>query len=286
MLVGTHALFQEDVQFAIWRSRSSMSSTASACISGWRWRTRVKRSICWCMTATPIPRTLVLTYFGDMDVSRAAREAGRAAADRHAHHAARAVGEVVEAVGRAHRRRRARLLGLPAGRGIGRSRPRRRRGPLRAVQQSFGETVEAGAWPDEGRREGRRDGALRRRRAAAAGGHHGDRSRRRRAGSDHHGDRACRAVRPGAAASVARAGRPRRGQSTCLLLYQAPLGETAKARLAILRETEDGFRIAEEDLRLRGGGEVLGTRQSGMPEFRLAGSPCTGDLLDGARRRS
>ena len=76
-------------------------------------------------------------------------------------------------------------------------------------------------------------------------------------------------------------GRVGRGEraSSCLLLYAAPLGETAKARLSIMRESEDGFRIAEEDLRLRGGGEVLGTRQSGMPELRLADLAAHQDLL-------
>jgi ATP-dependent DNA helicase RecG len=80
-------------------------------------------------------------------------------------------------------------------------------------------------------------------------------------------------------------GRVGRGgqRSTCLLLYQGPLGETAKARLNILRETDDGFRIAEEDLRLRGAGELLGTRQSGMPEFRLADLAAHGELLAAAR---
>ena len=80
-------------------------------------------------------------------------------------------------------------------------------------------------------------------------------------------------------------GRVGRGSraSTCILLYQGPLGETAKARLEMMRETEDGFRIAEEDLRLRGGGEVLGTRQSGAPEFRMAEVPNFAELLELAR---
>ena len=73
------------------------------------------------------------------------------------------------------------------------------------------------------------------------------------------------------------------GRSTCLLLYAHGLGETARARLQILRETDDGFRIAEEDLRLRGAGEVLGTRQSGLPAFRLADLAEHADLLAAAQ---
>ncbi len=67
-------------------------------------------------------------------------------------------------------------------------------------------------------------------------------------------------------------GRVGRGEaaSTCLLMYRAPLGAAAEARLRILRETEDGFRISEEDLQLRGAGDVIGTAQSGLPRFRVA----------------
>ncbi len=67
-------------------------------------------------------------------------------------------------------------------------------------------------------------------------------------------------------------GRVGRGsaESTCLLMYQPPLTEGARRRLEILRETEDGFRIAEEDLAMRGAGDLIGTAQSGLPKFRVA----------------
>jgi ATP-dependent DNA helicase RecG len=80
-------------------------------------------------------------------------------------------------------------------------------------------------------------------------------------------------------------GRVGRGgdKSTAILLYRAPLSENARARLEIMRATEDGFRIAEEDLRLRGEGDVLGTRQSGMPGFRIARLDLHQDLLRVAR---
>jgi len=71
--------------------------------------------------------------------------------------------------------------------------------------------------------------------------------------------------------------------STCVLLYSSTASETARNRLKILRETEDGFKIAEEDLRLRGAGEILGTRQSGLPAFRVADISAHSDLMQIAR---
>ncbi|SFT92738.1 ATP-dependent DNA helicase RecG [Mesorhizobium sp. YR577] len=71
--------------------------------------------------------------------------------------------------------------------------------------------------------------------------------------------------------------------STCVLLYKDPLSETAKRRLSVMRETEDGFRISEEDLKLRGEGELLGTRQSGTPGFQVARIETHADLLEIAR---
>jgi ATP-dependent DNA helicase RecG len=78
-------------------------------------------------------------------------------------------------------------------------------------------------------------------------------------------------------------GRVGRGEaaSTCLLMYQPPLTESAERRLSVLRETEDGFRIAEEDLAMRGAGDLIGTAQSGLPKFRVADLEAQAGLMAG-----
>ena len=81
-------------------------------------------------------------------------------------------------------------------------------------------------------------------------------------------------------------GRVGRGKSpsTCLLLYHPPLNETARLRIQTIRDSDDGFVIAEQDLKLRGSGELLGTRQSGLPEMRIANLDIHYDLLTKAQK--
>ena len=81
-------------------------------------------------------------------------------------------------------------------------------------------------------------------------------------------------------------GRVGRGSKAayCLLLYRAPLGDIAKKRLETLRETEDGFKIAEMDYKLRGSGDILGLRQSGATSFRILNLEDHGHLIDIARK--
>ena len=80
-------------------------------------------------------------------------------------------------------------------------------------------------------------------------------------------------------------GRVGRGSaaSTCLLLFQDPLTETGRRRLEVLRETEDGFKISEEDLAMRGAGDVIGMAQSGVPRFRIADLERQANLMQTAQ---
>jgi len=283
LIVGTHALFQEDVAFA----DLALAIVDEQHRFGVHQRLALARKgeavDLLVLTATPIPRTLVLTFFGDMDVSELREKpAGRQKIDTRAIPLSR-LAEVEDAVARA----------LDEG--------RRAYWVCPLVEES--ESIDLAAAEE-------RYAALKKRFGAAVDLVHG---RMRGADKDLAMERFAagetrllvattvievgvdvpeasvmvieHAERFGLAQLHQLRGRIGRGaeRSTCLLLYKAPLGPTAKARLAILRETDDGFRIAEEDLRLRGEGDVLGTRQSGMPGFHIARIEFHGKLLPAAR---
>jgi ATP-dependent DNA helicase RecG len=269
MLVGTHALFQENVQYrdlglAIVDEQHRFGVHQRLALA--RKGAAVDVLV---MTATPIPRTLVLTYFGDMDVSELREKpAGRKPVDTRAIPFHR-LDQVVEAVGRALAQGQRVYWVCPLVEESEKLDLVAAQERFAALRQRFGGTVDL----VHGRMKGpEKDLAM----ARFARGE----TRLLVAttvievGVDvpeatvmviEHADRF------GLAQLHQLRGRIGRGaqSSTCLLLYKAPQGESAKARLAILRETDDGFRIAEEDLSLRGEGDVLGTRQSGMPGFRV-----------------
>jgi len=282
-LVGTHALIQDDVVFKAlalavvdeqhrFGVRERLALTAKGC--------NVDVLV---LSATPIPRTLVLTYFGDMDVSELREKpAGRQPIDTRAVPDSR-LNEVMDAVGRA----------LTAGKLVYWICP--------LVEES--ETVNL--TDAEARFE-----SLKARFGDKVGLVHG-----KMRGTDK--DRVMaqfaareigllvattvvevgvdvpaatimvieKAERFGLAQLHQLRGRIGRGAeaSTCLLLYREPLNEMSTARLKVIRETTDGFRIAEEDLKLRGEGDVLGVRQSGLPGYRIARSDVHGQLITQAR---
>ena len=137
LLVGTHALFQDEVAFrdlalAIVDEQHRFGVHQRLALA--RKGEAVDMLV---LTATPIPRTLVLTYFGDMEISRTARKARRPPADRHPHHRARPPRRGGRRRRPRARRRQAGLLGLSAGRGIREQRSRRRRGTLRRSEDSI-----------------------------------------------------------------------------------------------------------------------------------------------------
>ena len=235
------------------------------------------------LSATPIPRTLVLTYFGDMDISELREKpAGRQPIDTRAVPMSR-LGEVVDAVGRA----------LDAGKlvywicplveesenvALGDAEQR-----FKALQARFGARV--------GLVHGRMRGADKDKVMASFAAHEIGvlvATTVVEVGVDVPDATIMvieNAERFGLAQLHQLRGRIGRGSeaSTCLLLYQEPLGEMSAARLKVIRETTDGFRIAEEDLKLRGEGDVLGTRQSGLPGYHVARPEVHGQLIAKAR---
>jgi ATP-dependent DNA helicase RecG len=284
LLVGTHALFQEgvefrDLAFAVVDEQHRFGVHQRLALTA-----KGEAVDLLVMTATPIPRTLVLTFFGDMDVSELrSKPTGRQPIDTRTVSLGR-IEEVVEAVGR----------GIKDG--------ARAYWICPLIEES--ELVDLAAAED-------RYSFLKERFGKAVGLVHG---RMKPAEKDAAMEKFARgeiqilvsttvvevgvdvpeatimviehAERFGLAQLHQLRGRVGRGsgQSACLLLYKAPLGESAKRRLTTMRDTEDGFRIAEEDLALRGEGEVLGTRQSGLPGFRIANLEQHGALLEAARK--
>jgi ATP-dependent DNA helicase RecG len=283
LLVGTHALFQDEVEF----KDLALAIVDEQHRFGVHQRLALARKgeavDVLVLTATPIPRTLVLTYFGDMDVSELREKpAGRQPIDTRGVALDR-LDEVIEGVGRALDEGRQIYWVCPLVAESENSDLAAAEERFAELKQRFGKVVDV----VHGRMRGLdKDGAMER----FAGGETRllvattvievgvDVPRASVMVIEH-------AERFGLAQLHQLRGRIGRGaeRSTCLMLYKAPLGESAKARLAIMRETEDGFRIAEEDLRLRGEGDVLGTRQSGMPGFRVARIEVHGKLLAPAR---
>jgi ATP-dependent DNA helicase RecG len=283
ILIGTHALFQEDVAFrdlalAIVdeQHRFGVHQRLALAKKGEAVDVLV-------MTATPIPRTLVLTYFGDMDSSELREKpAGRQPIDTRVVPLDR-LEEMVAAVGRALAEGRRVYWVCPLVEESENSDLAAAQDRHAALQQRFGAMVDL----VHGRMRGtEKDRAMAR---FAAG-----ETRLLVAttvievGVDvpeatvmviEHAERFGLAQLHQLRGRIGRGS----GHSTCILLYRPPLGEVAKARLAVMRETEDGFRIAEEDLKLRGEGDVLGTRQSGMPGFRIARIDVHGKLIGPAR---
>jgi len=283
ILIGTHALFQEGVTFRDLglavideQHRFGVQQRLALAAKG-------EATDILVMTATPIPRTLLLTSFSDMDVSQLREKpAGRKPVETRAVSTER-LDEVVARLGSAiasgskifwvcplvedsdeseltSAEARAAMLGKALGAQIGLVHGRMSGAEKDRAMERFrsGETpllvattvIEVGVdIPD----------------ASIMVIEHAERF--------------------GLAQLHQLRGRVGRGDrsSTCLLLYKPPLSDTAKARLAIMRESEDGFRIAEEDLRLRGGGEILGTRQSGLPGFRLASLEHHQAVMEAAR---
>lgn len=280
ILVGTHALFQDEVQFKALalvvvdeQHRFGVHQRLQLQAKG-----GVGTDIL-VMTATPIPRTLTLTAYGDMDVSRLDQKPpGRKPVETRALPIER-LDDVVAGVGRAVQAGAQVYWVCPLVEESDEVDAAAAEDRFKHLTELFGDQV--------GMVHGRMKEALKD--AAMARFESGDTRILVATTVIEVGVNVPTATvmviehaeRFGLAQLHQLRGRVGRGgdKSSCLLLYQSPLSETATRRIKILRETEDGFRIAEEDLQLRGAGELLGTRQSGLPAFRYADLNAHADLM-------
>ncbi|MCO6186047.1 ATP-dependent DNA helicase RecG [Rhizobium sp. L1K21] len=284
MIIGTHALFQDNVSYHKLRlaivdeqHRFGVHQRLSLTAKGAAPHMLV-------MTATPIPRTLVLAAFGDMDVSRLTEKpAGRQPVTTAIVPLER-LGDVVARLKAAiaEGRKAYWICPLVEESDVSDLMPAEKRFEL--LQREFGKAI--------GLVHGRMSATEKD--AAMLAFKNGDTrllvaTTVIEVGVDvpdasimviEHAERF------GLAQLHQLRGRVGRGTeaSTCILVYKSPISENGQARLKIMRDTEDGFVIAEEDLRLRGEGELLGTRQSGTPGFQLASLEAHGDLLEIARK--
>lgn len=287
IVVGTHALFQEDVEF----------KDLALTVIDEQHRFRVHQRLALqqkagsatdllVMTATPIPRTLSLTLYGDMDVSRLTEKpAGRQPIDTRIISVER-LDELIEGMGRALAQGQRAYWVCPLieeSEKLDKAAAEARLAFLLRHFPGRGEII-------HGRmKSSQKDEIMRRFKS-------GEISILVSTTVIEVGVDVPQATimvienaeRFGLAQLHQLRGRVGRSEakSSCVLLYAPPLTVAAKARLEIMRETDDGFLIAEEDLRLRGAGEALGTRQSGLPQFRLADLSVHADLLPLAREEA
>ncbi len=285
ILIGTHALFQETIQFrdlgfAVIDEQHRFGVHQRLALQAKATGTGAELLV---MTATPIPRTLLLTSYGDMDVSRLdEKPLGRKPIVTRTVPLER-LDEVVDGVGRA----------VAEGAQVYWVCPLVAESELidaAAAEERYA-TLHAKFGDKVGLVHGQLSGKDKD--AVMAGFASGELSilvstTVIEVGVDVPNATIMiieHAERFGLAQLHQLRGRVGRGAavSSCILLYRSPLSDNVHERLKVMRTTEDGFVIAEEDLRLRGGGEMLGTKQSGLPAFRIAVLPDHRDLLEGAR---
>ncbi len=285
ILVGTHAVFQDDVAFADLRLAVVDEQHRFGVRERVRLGSKGQGADVLVMTATPIPRTLSLATYGDMDISVLDEKPPGRKPIATALVSSGRMGEVVQHLADAVAEGRQAYWVCPLVEESEAVDMTAAEDRFKALRASLGEGVVGlvhGQMPPAEKDAAMADFIAGRTRVLVA-------TTVIEVGVDVPNASIMvieQAENFGLAQLHQLRGRVGRGQaaSTCLLMYRAPLGETAARRLQVLRETEDGFRIAEEDLAIRGAGDLIGTAQSGLPRFRVADLESQTGLMEIAQR--